>query len=48
VITREAAVAHAQRLARAALGPFQGSVVDEFLAARRQEAERDLSVEFIR
>jgi bifunctional DNA-binding transcriptional regulator/antitoxin component of YhaV-PrlF toxin-antitoxin module len=41
IITREQALAQAQRMARAALGSFKGSVVDEFLAGRRREAERD-------
>jgi bifunctional DNA-binding transcriptional regulator/antitoxin component of YhaV-PrlF toxin-antitoxin module len=41
IITREQALAQAQRMARAALGSFKGSVVDEFLAGRRREAERE-------
>jgi bifunctional DNA-binding transcriptional regulator/antitoxin component of YhaV-PrlF toxin-antitoxin module len=41
IITREQALAQAQRTARAALGAFKGSVVDEFLAGRRREAERE-------
>ena len=39
IITRDEALAQAQRMARAALGSFKGSVVDEFLAGRRREAE---------
>jgi bifunctional DNA-binding transcriptional regulator/antitoxin component of YhaV-PrlF toxin-antitoxin module len=41
IITREQALAQAQRMARAALGPSQGSVVDDFLAGRRREAKRE-------
>lgn len=40
IITRDEALAQAQRMARAALGSFKGSVVDEFLAGRSQEANR--------
>jgi bifunctional DNA-binding transcriptional regulator/antitoxin component of YhaV-PrlF toxin-antitoxin module len=41
LITREQALAQAQRMARSALGSFKGSVVDEFLAGRRREAKRE-------
>jgi bifunctional DNA-binding transcriptional regulator/antitoxin component of YhaV-PrlF toxin-antitoxin module len=41
IITRDEALAQAQRMARESLGSFKGSVVDEFLAGRRREAERE-------
>jgi AbrB family looped-hinge helix DNA binding protein len=41
IITQEHALAQAQRMARAALGQTQRSVVDEFLAGHRREAKRE-------
>jgi hypothetical protein len=41
IITRDQVLAQAQRMARAALGPSQGSVVGEFLAGRRRDAKRE-------
>jgi bifunctional DNA-binding transcriptional regulator/antitoxin component of YhaV-PrlF toxin-antitoxin module len=38
-LTREAALAQVQRMAREARGNRKGSVVDEFLVGRRREAE---------
>jgi bifunctional DNA-binding transcriptional regulator/antitoxin component of YhaV-PrlF toxin-antitoxin module len=41
ILTRDRALLQAQRMAREALGKRKGSVVDDFLAEKRREAERE-------
>jgi bifunctional DNA-binding transcriptional regulator/antitoxin component of YhaV-PrlF toxin-antitoxin module len=41
ILTRDRALLQAQRMAQTALGKDKRSVVDEFLAGRRREAERE-------